>query len=62
MSDYTKTENISVLMQQIGKKAKSAQKQLALAPTHIKNEALLQSAQALRKNDSLIMIGGNLIS
>ena len=55
MSDYIKTENISVLMNQIGKEAKSAQKQLAIASTDIKNEALLLSAQALRQNQSLII-------
>ena len=55
MSDNTETENISVLMKKIGKEAKSAQKHLAIAPTDIKNKALLRSAQALRQNQSLII-------
>ena len=55
MSDNTETNNITVLMEKIGKEARSAQKHLAIAPADIKNEALLRSAQALRLNQSLII-------
>ena len=55
MLDNTEAKNITGLMKKIGKEARSAQKHLAIAPADIKNRALLESAQALRQNQSLII-------
>ena len=55
MLDNTEAKNITGLMKKIGKEARSAQKHLAVAPADIKNRALLESAQALRQNQSLII-------
>ena len=55
MLDNTEAKNITDLMKKIGKEARSAQKHLAIAPADIKNRALLESAQALRQNQSLII-------
>ena len=43
-----KENNITALMQDIGKKAKHASKMLALTPTKIKNAALIAAAKAVR--------------
>ena len=55
MLDNAEAKNITGLMEKIGKEARSAQKHLATAPADIKNRALLESAQALRQNQSLII-------
>ncbi|MBL4601234.1 MAG: hypothetical protein JKY84_00670 [Emcibacteraceae bacterium] len=43
-----KENDITALMQDIGKKAKHASKMLALTPTKIKNAALIAAAKAVR--------------
>lgn len=52
MTDKT---NILELMHGIGKSAKDAARQLAIAPTKSKNAALLGTAEALRRNQDRIM-------
>lgn len=51
--------DIKILMQGIGKKAKQASLQLALSPTNVKNAALTAAAQEVRSAESEIIAANN---
>ena len=55
MTDGTVTKHIPTLIAEIGEAAKTAQQDLAVASSETKNNALKGAAEALRRNQNLIM-------